>query len=313
MTVSDATAGPPPRPPAFLGADVGGSRTTVVVVAADGTELARAVGAGAAIRGGTTDRAAAAIVAITRGAVERAGRGVPLAGALIGAAGAGREPERSDLQAALDAADLATAVRVIGDVELALQSAFGDGPGIVIAAGTGSAAFARDPAGALHRAGGYGWQLGDEGGGYALGRRALGLVSRARDGIGDAGTLPGRILSALSLASFDDLVRWAARATTAEVAGLAGVVLAAARQGDGAADALVQEAASELVALVTVLARRFPPATRVGVAPWGGLLTPQSALRAALEPALRATALPLELRPGTLDPALTAARLAARG
>src|SRR5438445_6123055 len=58
-----------------------------------------------------------------------------------------------------------------------LSMAFADGTGIIVSAGTGSIAYARDPAGQLHRAGGYGWQLGDEGGGYWLDRKSTRLNS----------------------------------------------------------------------------------------------------------------------------------------
>src|SRR5207253_2310896 len=96
--------------------------------------------------------------------------------------GAGRPQERADLEAALVQAGLARRVRVMADGEVALSTAFADGAGIIVSAGTGSIAYARDPAGQLHRAGGYGWQLGDEGGGYWLGRRALDGGARAADG-----------------------------------------------------------------------------------------------------------------------------------
>ena len=73
-------------------------------------------------------------------------------------------------------------MRVTTDIEIALTAAFGDGPGIVVVAGTGSVVLGRDPEGRMLRRGGYGWQMGDEGSGYAIGRAALGAVSRAHDG-----------------------------------------------------------------------------------------------------------------------------------
>src|SRR2546425_5698441 len=82
----------------------------------------------------------------------------------------------------------------MADAEIALSTAFADGTGIIVSAGTGSIAYARDPAGQLHRAGGYGWQLGDEGGGYWLGGGGLGGAARAPDGPGEGSTLPARLL-----------------------------------------------------------------------------------------------------------------------
>src|SRR6059036_1381767 len=141
----------------------------------------------------------------------------------------------------------------MADGEVALSTAFADGTGIIVSAGTGSVAYARDPAGELRRAGGYGWQLGDQGGGYWLGRRALDVAARSQDGRGEGSTLLARLLGALGLQHFDDLVRWAATATPAQMAALAPHVLNAAREGEVVARQAVDDAARELVELVAVL------------------------------------------------------------
>jgi len=155
---------------------------------------------------------------------------------------------------------------VLADGEVALATAFGTGPGILVNAGTGSIAYARDPAGELHRAGGYGWQLGDEGGGYWLGRRALDVAARSHDGRGEGSTLLARLLGALGLQHFDDLVRWSATATPAQMAALAPHVLNAAREGEGVARQAVDDAARELVELAATLARHFSGTGPVSVA-----------------------------------------------
>src|SRR2546425_3636851 len=80
----------------------------------------------------------------------------------------------------------------MADAEIALSTAFADGTGIIVSAGTGSIAYARDPAGQLHRAGGDGWQLGDEGGGYWLRRRGPGGAPRAPGGRRGGSALPPR-------------------------------------------------------------------------------------------------------------------------
>ena len=296
-----------------VGVDAGGSRTTAVLVAADGTELGRAEGPSGAVRPGGAARAAVAILETARRAASGISVTWPLSRAVVGAAGAGRVLEREQLAAELSLSGwegLAREVRVMGDVELALLAAFENGPGIVIAAGTGSAAFARTPDGVLHRTGGHGWQLGDEGGGYWLGRRALALAARDQDGIGEWTGLGVRIIRALELGSFDDLVRWAATAAPSQVAGLAPAVLDAAREGHAACGALVRDAARELAALVAALTRYFPAGVPVGVAATGGLLGEASPLREALSEELGAAAPLAGLRAGSLDPALAAARLA---
>ncbi len=67
---------------------------------------------------------------------------------------------------------LAARVRVVSDFEIAHRAAFGDGPGVLLVASTGSIAFARGEGGASRRAGGLGPLLGDEGSGFWLGKTA---------------------------------------------------------------------------------------------------------------------------------------------
>src|SRR5204863_224570 len=213
------------------------------------TILGRADGPPAAMKPGGAPVSAAVLSETGRRAAAQGGVDLPVEGALVAAAGAGRPQERADLEAALVQAGLARRVRVMADGEVALSTAFADGTGIIVSAGTGSIAYARDPAGQLHRAGGYGWQLGDEGGGYWLGRRALDVAARAQDGRGEGSTLLARLLGTLGLQTFDDLVRWTATASPAQVAALAPHVLNAAAEGEVVAQRVVEDAARELVAL----------------------------------------------------------------
>jgi N-acetylglucosamine kinase-like BadF-type ATPase len=230
---------------------------------------------------------------------------------VVGAAGAGREPERDELQAALRSEGLAKTVVVTTDVEIALIAAFGDRPGIVVSAGTGSIAVARDRNGQLHRLGGYGWQMGDEGSGYAIGRAALGAASRARDGRSPATALERRMLEAARCADFDALVRWAASATPGEVASLAPHVLEVAAAGDPVAQGIADYAARELSLLALLLAERLPDAEPIPVALTGGLLETVPTLRRAVlakvadQPSLRPLGEPV-------DAVLGAITLAAR-
>lgn len=306
------TARPPARPPVLLGIDAGGSHTTVVVGDGTGRAIARAEGPPSAMKPGEAERSAAVILDTARRAAGHAGISLPAAIAVVGAAGAGRAPERDALAAAARRAGIAEYVNVRGDAEVALTAAFGEGPGVLVNAGTGSIAYARTPDGRLHRAGGYGWQLGDEGGGYWLGRRGLSAAARARDGIGDASTLHERLLVAIGLETFDDLIRWAATAMPAQVAALAPHVLNAAAEGERIAQRAVEEAAVELAHLVDVLIRHFPGRDPVAVAAAGGLLRAGSPLLAAMRAQLTAGVQRARLAEGLVDAPLGALALASR-
>ena len=161
--------------------------------------------------------------------------------------------ERDELRKALRVENLATKVVVVTDIEIALAAAFAEGPGIVVSAGTGQRRRRARPDGQQHRIGGYGWQMGDEGSGYAIGRAALGAVSRAVDGRSPRTALSDRVLSATRSADFDALVRWAAGASPAEVAAIAPHVLEVAEQGDTLAQGIADYAARELSQLAICL------------------------------------------------------------
>jgi glucosamine kinase len=267
-------------PRILIGADVGGTKTAVAV--SDGeTILGRADGPGAAIRPSRALASASTIAEVVRRALSAAGL---LTGdvLVVGAAGAGREPEREELRKALRGENLATNIVVTTDIEIALAAAFADGPGIVISAGTGSIAVGRDRVGKQHRIGGYGWQMGDEGSGYAIGRAALGAVSRAADGRSPKTALSERVLRASRSGDFDSLIRWAAGASPAEVAALAPHVLAVASEGDALAQGITDYAARELSQLAICLLPKMDVTPPVAIAVTGGLLAPDQPLRRTL-------------------------------
>jgi len=292
----------------LIGADVGGTKTAVVV-SVDGELVAREEGPGAAVRPGRALVSAAVIADVARRALSAAGRirGDVL---VVGAAGAGRPAEQGELQSALRGEGMADTVIVTTDIAIALEGAFGEGPGIVVSAGTGSVAVGRDAAGVLHRMGGYGWQMGDEGSGYAIGRAALGAVSRAWDGRSPETQLTPRMLEATRSADFDTLVRWAASAGPAEVASLAPTVLEVASRGDVVAQGIADYAARELSQLALNLIPRLEGAGRIPVVVTGGLLASAHLRRAVVgklaeDPALESVDAPV-------DAALGAIRIAER-
>ena len=290
----------------ILGVDAGGSKTAVIV--ADGERnLARATGPGARMRSGKGIACATVIGEVSRRALADAGR-LRAATLIAGVAGAGREEERDELRQALRTEDFADRVVVIADTEIALAAAFGDRPGIVVTAGTGSVAIGRDHAGRLHRAGGLGWQMGDEGSGYAIGRAALGAVGRAADGRSPRTELTPLLLRMTRSDNMDMLVRWAAAAGVPEVASLAPAVFEAAQMGDTIAAGIMDYAARELAALVRRLLPHFGMDERapVEVAMNGGLLFHDGPLHRLLhaklaeESRLRQRERPLEAAAGAI-------------
>ena len=275
----------------FVGVDGGGTHTRVLIVDEQGNEVATAEGPGSAIRPGEASRSAG----IIREAVQRAWSGLtdrPIRSLCIGVAGAGRDEERDTLQAAIETDRLASHVVVLTDAEIAIEDAFGAGPGILLTAGTGSIAYGKGPTGVMARCGGWGPIIGDEGGGSWIGRRALGIAAASVDGREPESSLADAIGASLGLDSTDKLIPWAASATPADLGKLAPVVLEVAATGDLRANSLVTLAVEELALHVRTLARKLFSDERAAfrLALHGGLLAPKSLLRRRLEQRLRSIA-----------------------
>jgi len=295
----------------FVGVDAGGSKTSVLL--ADGAKvLARVTGAPGAVRPGRALQAASRIAAAVRRALTEA-RLLEAGVLVVGAAGVGREPERGELKQGLRGERLAARVEVTGDLDIALEAAFGSGAGIVLLSGTGSVAAARTADGVVHRRGGYGWQMGDEGSGYAIGRAGLIAVAQARDGRGKPTSLSDALLAHAPQRDFGELVRWSSTAEPGEIAALAPLVLAAAAGGDAVAKTIVASAADELAGLVASLLPLFGGGAkgRIELALAGGNLAPERGLRAPVLAKLHKTAR-LSIREAPLDPAEGALALARR-
>lgn len=298
-----------------IGIDGGGSKTHAIVADETGTAIGEATGRGSAVKPGDEEGSAEVIATVVREALESAGMShVTPRVICIGVAGAGREAARQALWQALVARDLAADVVVHSDFGIALDDAFGDGPGVLLISGTGSAAFGRSPAGTTARCGGWGPVIGDEGSGTWIGRRALSVVSAAADGRESQTALTGAILTAAEVNEVSDLIPWAANASRDQIASLAPVVFSVADGGDLRANAIVSLAVEELMLHIRALAQQLFGDERaaVPVAFTGGLLKKGSTLRKRLEHRLRSAVPGAQIKAGEITPARGAVRGALR-
>ncbi len=299
----------------IVGVDGGGTKTRALLCDERGEVIAEAVGAGSAVRPHEAERSAGVIAGVVNDALETAERPGQRPRILcVGVAGVGREPERQALLDALAAHELADDVIVQTDFSIAIEDAFGDGPGVLLIAGTGSSAFGRGPTGATARCGGWGPVIGDEGGGAWIGRRALSVVSAAADGREPETALTGAVLTAAEVSETSELIRWAAKATPATLATLAPVVLSVADSGDLRANSIVSMAVEELSLHVRALARQLFTDERatVPVALTGGLLTKGTSLRKRLEHRLKSAVPGAQIHGEPIDAARGAVRAALR-
>lgn len=293
----------------FVGVDGGGTSTRAVVIDEEGGELGRAEGPGSVVTRETPQKAVHAVATVVRAAVRNAGQ-IGAARALwAGLAGAGQDAARTAVLVALVKERVASVVHVGTDVEAAFQDAFDDGPGILLIAGTGSIAWARQASGHRVRVGGWGQDLGDEGSGYWIGTAALRSVVRAEDGRASGTGMAGPVLEHCGVAHARGLIGWVEAASKGEVAGLAPIVSQAARDGDAAATEIIEAAVAELDAHVAATLQKLGPTDDPPrLVLWGGLLAPGGSLHDVAREVLSRR--PITLHDGPVDPPRGAASLA---
>lgn len=274
-----------------IGVDGGGSKTRAMVADEHGGMISDVVGPASAVRPGRVEDSASVIADVVRDALASCEMTHVMPRVLCaGVAGVGRDLERQELWQALASREIADEVVIHSDASIALDDAFGDGPGVLLISGTGSIAFGRGPTGATARCGGWGPVFGDEGSGAWIGRKALSVVAAANDGREPETALTGAILTAAEVNELPELIAWAAAATPSVLASLAPVVMSVADAGDLRANSIVSLAVEELSLHIRSLARQLFVDERAAlpVALTGGVLQRGSTLRRRLEHRLKA-------------------------
>ncbi len=292
---------------AIVGVDAGGSGTTAACERA-GRRFVSSRHDPANPTAYGVERAVAAIEA----AIADALQGQSPAAIAVGAAGAGREAVAAAMHGALARRFPHAKIAVADDARIALRGSVPEGDGIVLVAGTGSIAYG-ELGGAAYRAGGYGFALGDDGSGHAIGAAALRLLLRHYEGRVPRDAFLEAIEARLDVSSASAVLErvYGSASPIAAIAAIAPVAIERAGAGDRSAVKIVQAAAQELFELVRAVWRAAGCGQRtVPVALCGGLLRENSMLTFLLETRI-ANELPLaEIRKGgaALDGALAIAR-----
>ena len=243
----------------YLGVDGGGSGCRAAVTDAEGRRLGEGAGASANI---WTDPegARASILAAAEAALAGTGAGLGEVTAVLGLAGANVAGAAERLAPGLPFAR----VRIESDAVVALKGALGDEDGISAAIGTGSV-FGAQRGGRVAMIGGWGFQLGDHGSGAVMGRALCAAALLAHDGEVARTPLLARVVAERGGPA--GLVAWGKGAAPADFARLVPGLLAAADEGDPAAEAVLAGAAEAVARAIDRLMAEGP----VPVAFLGGL------------------------------------------
>jgi N-acetylglucosamine kinase len=136
--------------------------------------------------------------------------------------------------------------RVESDARIALEGAFSGKAGSILIAGTGSIMFGKDEAGEIHRVGGFGRYIGDEGSGYRIGRIGLNAVARFFDGRSKSTKIADVLEQEFSISTSEELITEVYR-NNFNIASAAPLVFEAAESGDKIAQRILEDEANELM------------------------------------------------------------------
>jgi N-acetylglucosamine kinase-like BadF-type ATPase len=229
-----------------LGIDAGGTKTMCLLADGKGQIVGEARGGGANLQAAGELEVEKVLHHVMDAAIGN--RDVRPAAICLGIAGVDRPEDTAAVHGIMRRIGFKAQVIVVNDALVALVAGAGDAEGVVVVAGTGSIAYGRDASGRAARAGGWGYLLGDEGGGFWIGRAALMAVVRQFDGRGPVTLLTPMILEHLDLLTPKELIheiyyRDVHRHT---IAGIAGLVQRAMDEHDAIAAEILTRAGAEL-------------------------------------------------------------------
>jgi N-acetylmuramic acid 6-phosphate etherase len=247
MAGHDTTAG-------ILGIEGGGTKTTWALLTRAGKVLAQ----GAAGPGNTLLLDDAALGKLFTAIRRESGTDVEAIGGAF--AGCQLAAEKARVEKVLRRVwPKAGVVRVMEDTRSVLAAAFGDGPGIVVIAGTGSNVAGQKSASTpIEKAGGWGHLFSDGGSAYDIARLGLQCVYTKYDATRKVDVLGREFLAAAGKDSLEEMVPFMLRDTSkTTVASWARCVFTAAKKGDRIAAMVLDQSAAELADRVAYVANRL--------------------------------------------------------
>jgi len=250
-----------------IGLDGGGTKTSAVVADRHGTVVAESLGGPSNFQTIGVEKAAGVLLSLIEDCCQKAGcRHGDVLSIVAGLTGAGRRSDQERMENGFKSFAEARGVafksfHVESDARIALEGAFRGKPGVILIAGTGSIAFGKDAKGKVHRVGGWGRIIGDEGSGYAIGREGLNAVARDIDGRGKRTLLTRLLRDELNLGDEERIIAAVYREHF-DIASIAPLVMKAARRGDAICQGIVRNAVHELCGHVPAILRRMRVSAR---------------------------------------------------
>jgi N-acetylglucosamine kinase-like BadF-type ATPase len=299
----------------LIGVDGGGSKTTALLADVTGKILGRGLAGPSNYLSTGKEAAEEAVVLAIRKAYLAAGKEFEPADAVC--LGLASVDEAEDPVWALrwaESISLGRKIVVVDDQELVLQAGTPSGIGLGLICGTGSVVFGRRRDGRKVLSGGWGYALGDEGSGYAIGLDALKAIAQMMDGIIPKTNLMDLVFDHWNLSSGEELFYKLnlEKCSSREIAQLASLVTTAESDGDIVAHQILQTAGQELALCFAGAARQMDFDNPFPCGMGGGVITNNPVIYETLMTSLNKNKIRLEPVKFVGEPAEGALVLAGR-
>lgn len=302
----------------LLAVDAGGTKTAAWLVDLSRPDDDRIIGRGRASAGnplsvGFSDAAKAIREAITLTCGDAGHMHGCASRAILSIAGAANEGIREKFIDWARSSGVAKRVAIVSDVLPVLAAGSTNCCGVALISGTGSVAFGRADDGRTHLRGGWGYLLGDEGSGYAIGRAALQHTLHSLEISTTHRPLVDAVLSAIGVNKVLELTRaiYGSPHPRVAIAAVAPHVITLADDGNTDAQSIIDFAAEDLAKLVARTAQAIEPIDPpLELAAAGGALLSSKRMQDQLQVALRRDGLECDLHL-VQEPLVGCVRLAA--
>lgn len=236
----------------FIGLDGGGTKTKCVITDYDCNPIYECIGGPSNFLIIGTEKVSENILALILESINHVKiKQNEVSSIFIGTTGAGRESDAMKLKN--DFLNFSSSkgynfplFNVDSDARIALEGAFSGKTGALLISGTGSVIFGKDKNKIIHRVGGFGRLLGDEGSGNTIGRKGLNQVARFFDGRGDKTVLSELLKRDFGIVDSAQLISEVYR-NNFDIAAFAPLVIEAAQNGDKIAEKILEKESDELL------------------------------------------------------------------
>ncbi len=246
----------------LIGIDGGGTKTKCIAASIEGNPVYESSGGPSNFLVYGLDKVSEIIFNLLTDCIKNLNCGFEdLAFVVLGTAGAGRKEDTERLEehfliyAKSKKAEIKN-FKVVSDARIALEGAFPGRPGSILISGTGSIMFGKDSKGEIHRVGGFGRFIGDEGSGYSIGRKGLSELSKFYDGRGKMTMLSKLVANHFKINDSEKLIN-AVYKNNFDIASVAEQVIYAAKKDDEACQKIVDEETDELISHIRAMKEKL--------------------------------------------------------